>query len=525
MATPAPGLLRAATAAALSGFLTAISLPPFDLGFVAWFALVPWFIALRGATPWRGLLLGLVAGVAFATRSALWVGDSLEQGFDLDALAANVFTACLLGYGVAGFAVFGALAARLANGRIPRFVAWPAAWIAIEWVRSTWGGGVPWLLFGHSQHAALPVLQWAELVGVLGLGGLLVAVNTCWAEALADWWSDESEAGSRAVRAAGCGMALVLAVNVIGGFWLVHTEGRDSRDGAIEIALVHAAIPQAERWQEAGRERRLERQLALTRLAVADGADLVVWSETAIDVFHSDAAALALSLSPALAGAAPGSALLVGVPLHDARNGGDIYKNSALLVTREGDVAGRYDKIALLPIMERDAPLLNALPFADQVLGPLGRGDAYTAGADASPLRLSFEPEVALGVLICFESNLSSAARERVDRGANLLVNLSNDAFLAPAGAAQHFAQAVFRSVETRTPLVRVANRGINAAVTASGRVYGELDASEGGVSLVSVLPRSGPPAESRSRDALPWVAFGIVLVAFWLRARDPGAW
>ena len=68
-----------------------------------------------------------------------------------------------------------------------------------------------------------------------------------------------------------------------------------------------------------------------------------------------------------------------------------------------------------------------------------------------------------IGVLICYEGILPVAARMYKNNGADLLVNITNDAWFGTTSAPfQHFSMAIFRAVETRLYLVRAANTGIS---------------------------------------------------------------
>jgi len=74
--------------------------------------------------------------------------------------------------------------------------------------------------------------------------------------------------------------------------------------------------------------------------------------------------------------------------------------------------------------------------------------------------------------LICFEAIFPALAREQVKKGAQVLVNLTNDAWFGPTSAPyQHLAMAVFRAVENRRPFIRAANTGFSAFITATGEI------------------------------------------------------
>jgi apolipoprotein N-acyltransferase len=81
------------------------------------------------------------------------------------------------------------------------------------------------------------------------------------------------------------------------------------------------------------------------------------------------------------------------------------------------------------------------------------------------------------GVMICFESHFGQLSREYVRRGADVLIEMTNDGYLGPTPVLrQHLANAVFRAVETNRPVLRVTNVGITAYINERGEV---LDATQ----------------------------------------------
>jgi apolipoprotein N-acyltransferase len=80
--------------------------------------------------------------------------------------------------------------------------------------------------------------------------------------------------------------------------------------------------------------------------------------------------------------------------------------------------------------------------------------------------------ELRSAALICFEDTLGDLTRRFVVRGAQLIVNITNDGwFLHTAGAEQHLNNAIFRAIENRRPLVRCANTGITCSIDRAGRI------------------------------------------------------
>jgi apolipoprotein N-acyltransferase len=138
--------------------------------------------------------------------------------------------------------------------------------------------------------------------------------------------------------------------------------------------------------------------------------------------------------------------------------------NSAVLVDRDGRVAGIYDKQFLLMFGEY-IPFGDRFPVLYDWIPEAGR---FTPGGDPEPLSWDGHR---LGVLVCYEDILPEYTRKAASRGVDVLLNLTNDAWFGKtAEPAQHFALATLRAVEHRRWLVRSTATGISGAVDPVGR-------------------------------------------------------
>ena len=136
-----------------------------------------------------------------------------------------------------------------------------------------------------------------------------------------------------------------------------------------------------------------------------------------------------------------------------------------MLLKPEGRVAGTYHKSHLVPFGEY-VPLQEYLPFLAPLVEAAGN---FTAGTIERPLE---HGKARLGILICFESVFADLTREWLAAGANLLINLTNDAWYGRSSAPHHsLAMAVLRAVEARRSLVRSANTGISAFIEPTGEI------------------------------------------------------
>jgi apolipoprotein N-acyltransferase len=192
-----------------------------------------------------------------------------------------------------------------------------------------------------------------------------------------------------------------------------------------------------------------------------------------------------------------GRVLLAGAPRGAGGAGVAALHNSAYLVTAAG-VQAAYDKRVLLPFVERM---------------PLRPGDGpYLAGTDATIFAAT---GTRFGVLICYEAIYPELARELGARGAQLLINISNDSwFEAGAGPQQHYASMRLRAVETRLSVVRVTNSGISSVIDARGREIVRLPARRAAVRSVGVPLGPGGSFYARHGDLFAWACIVVSAAA-----------
>ncbi|MBM4370411.1 MAG: apolipoprotein N-acyltransferase [Deltaproteobacteria bacterium] len=160
--------------------------------------------------------------------------------------------------------------------------------------------------------------------------------------------------------------------------------------------------------------------------------------------------------------------------------------NSAVLVDRDGRVAGIYDKQLLLMFGEY-LPFGGLFPRLYDWIPEAGR---FTPGSDPSPLLWEGRR---LGVLVCYEDILPEFTRRTASRGVDVLLNLTNDAWFGKTvEPAQHFALATLRAVEHRRWLVRSTSTGISGAVDPVGREVVRTDPSGAETFVVDVTLGGG---------------------------------
>lgn len=428
-----------------SGALLALSFPPVPFSPAPFLVLLPLAFALEGLPDRRGATVRAAGWGALAFGAGwgvllLWTGAALSHRPWLGALAYLALVTC--------FAVVGALvtaAAHRMRARVgmPSALALPLAWVAGDWVRGHLGPwAFPWLPLPVALTAHPGLLALTPWVGTTGVTLWMLLPQGAWAGLLA----------SRASRARWVAAAVASAV----WFAAVLLPGRHplpAQGTTLSLAILQLDLPA----HAPVRERADSALARASRWEPTERYDLVLLPEGSlpVDVARSPTVVAPLQELARRAGAP----VLVG-GLGRAADGADARPtNSVFRIDADGLSAWRYDKRRLVPIIERAS-----------FLQP-GRG--YAAGREPG---LTEVGGVRVGVLICYESIFPELTRALAREGADLIVNLTNDAWYREPGPGalgleQHPAHLVLRALETGRPVVRVANTGPSFAADANGRV------------------------------------------------------
>lgn len=453
--------------AGLSGFLMFAAFPPLNEGSLGFIALVPFVWALR-MVPGAKCRLSYAAGLVFWVPSLWFLSPVTIPGAVL--LAAY----CALYWLPVGW-VWGRflqkwqpekpmLALRLVLGG----AGW---WCVMEWVRGWMLTGFPWNNLGVTQWENYSLIQIASLGGTGMVSFVLAALNLGIALSVAGLIENRGLRGPRRMHPE---LYLPILLLVISFSWgsrelrrLAHEPTRGFRVGVIQ--------PLAEnKWSPELAMRNFRVLWELSDAALSLKPDLLLWPETAVpeELRYSETASeLVKSLVKS------GTPLLLGsLDFETTSNETEverIYYNSSFLVGTDGTLQSEYRKRHLVMFGEY-MPFARYFPFL-RSLTPMP--EDVTAGTDSGVLRFSGDEDVEMGMLICFEDLMPGLSRELAMEGAELFVNQTNDAWFDPLwGSRGHMANAVFRSIEQRRPMVRGTNSGVSAWIDTRGVVRERIE-------------------------------------------------
>ncbi len=439
--------------AGIGGILTNAAFPYLSWWWAAIVGLALLLLALHGARPPRGFLIGLIWGFAFFAPLLSWSLVSVT-GHWLPWFALSLSQAAFI-------AVFGMIYAfivrrKIGAGREP--IAGAFLWVAIEQLRMVVPfGGFPWGALPHSQVSG-PLLHLAPWGGTVVVG-LVVAFA---AAALAG-------VAINTARPVASIVTVAVAAAIVAGASLVPLPSSSPETGTLDVALVQASVPErGAAWQSQGAEITSEYRALTEAWAVDGSADMVLWPESAADLDPRSHPGVEADVVAAQA--------TVGVPIlfGTQRFPGDGTRLNEYLVWTEAGEAGSYAK-------QHPVPFGEYMPFRDffRRLSPAVDRISTDMAAGTEPGVLdvyvvSLGRAVRVGVGICFEVAYDALIRENVDLGAEFLVIPTNNAsFGYTQEAFQQRDMTRFRAVEYGRAAIQVATTGVSAVYSPSGEWLG----------------------------------------------------
>jgi len=386
-------------------------------------------------------------------------------------------------------------------------------WVALEIILARLFSGFPWDLLGVSQYEILPLAQLAAITGVYGISFLIVWVSI--------------GLGIAAVRFAAQPLARsawlaelalpFLATTVVLAYGVRElSQPQPPRRASLVLALVQPSIPQTLIWDESQNDFRFRQLIELSEKALAEKPDLLVWPEAAVPNllrWHRPTYDAVMELVRK-----HHCWMILGAddlePRRNSTNPNDVdFYNSSFLIDPDGEIIAAYRKRQLV-IFGEYTPFSKWLPFLKTLL-PAGEGFRAGQKPVQFPLR---DWNAVTSVLICFEDVFPHVSRNAVEPGrTDFLINLTNNGWFGETAAQwQHAANAVFRAIENRVPLVRCTNNGLTCWIDARGVMHdvyfeGSRNIYQAGFKLVRIpLLREKQP-ETFYHAHGDWFAWGCV--------------
>ncbi len=463
----------------VSVLLYALSFPKFNLWWLSFVSLVPFFGALdRADSPSKNLFYGVLWSVGHSFGMAYWVFLTTLNHYEVPfAKSVLFFTLCVVIPVILIYTGFAVLYRFLHQDRLFFYaLVVPSLWVLLEYSKAVVPFLIPW---GGLEYALVPFsdfIQIADLTGGYGIMFIVVAVNSLFlftVNHLQMSQPPEIEDGKqpthRLQKSCTSWIPLTLIVLLIGIPVVYGTHQLKIFNGSIQkaeeakhsvhVTLVQGNFSTTERWSGMGFYRRVMSYLEMSKETVQVGERVIVWPETTLNSSSKVNDALFVELMRDIG---PDSLLISG-GLKTGGNNNEVF-NSAYFISGSGRLL-RYDKHILLPYAET-SPLIDLL-------------DKYYSApsefmAGQTPLCIH-SPGGPVGVSICFEILYPGFIRQSVKDGAQYLVNISNDSWFGDSPMPYiHLNAARLRAIENRRFLLRTSNSGFSAVISPTGQVVAQ---------------------------------------------------
>ncbi len=384
-----------------------------------------------------------------------------------------------------------------------------AAWVGIEWLRGWLFTGFGWNGLGVAFHDTPVLAQAADLVGVTGLSFMPVFMSAVLIQT-GRRLAKEANAGRLKPRLDFSVAVLLLALQFCYGIWRA-SDVASWETQRLRVLLVQENIPQTLKWDEQAAFRIIEGYREGTELGMqaleksnkksveaAEGEvelkhpDFVIWPESSLPrpllfvdgeaghYFYGEVQHLIdneirpLGHFTLIAGMNEFEAEHEGEMLKWKENGGQY---NSIVAVKPGkplaQSAVTYRKMHLVVFGEA-IPFREELPFlADLFKFSAGEdfGGNFSQGKSTDPLVLpTGEGDMQVIPCVCYEDTVGRLTRKFVRAKPQVIINVTNDGwFKESEAAAQHMANARFRAIELRRPMIRSANTGVSGIVSATG--------------------------------------------------------
>ena len=487
---------RRSLMALVGGLLVAAALPPWGIWPLAFVGIATFETAL-GDDPTRRerLTRGWLFGAGWMFPGMAWMWFLTAPGYLVAA---------------AMFAGFHAVAAWLAPRGRWRVVGRPAAHTLAEALRFCFPfGGVPLASLAIGQAGG-------PFIGVVRVGGALLL--TWFTFQIGFALAGPSPFVPQLARVRGAnpkgewlGVAVFLVALVV---WiaspLADTSG-DSKALSLRVAAVQGGGPQGTHAIHTDARKVFDRHIAATKAIAAGSVDLVVWPENVIDVPSfvgseelTEVAAQAKRI---------GAPFAVGVTEDTAD--GSRFINAQVVVTPEGEVVSRYEKVRRVPFGEY-MPLRGLLHALGAPTDLVPR-DAVSGTGPAVLTAATPRGTVKFGVVISWEVFFGGRANDGIAHGGLFIINPTNgSSYTWTILQSQQIASSRLRAVEQHRWVVQASPTGFSAFVSPGGDVYDRTSVSEAKVITREITMNGGRTWYSRTGN-LPWVALmALVLLGSW---------
>lgn len=449
----------------------------------------------------RAFFIGESYGMGLWCVGAFWLYTSIHD-YGATPVWLSLLAIAAMGLGMGLFHGVLALVFNRFMGKQP--LAFAALWVVQEWLKTWLFTGFPWLFVGYAFTEQYWLSSLAPIAGVFAVSFIAVLLAASLVEA--------------ARRRAGYLIASAGLVGVSTLLWLINPQWTTPKNSQnLSVSLIQGNIPQDLKWLTEYQVETLRIYADLTRSEW--GRDLVIWPESSIPMFQTDA--LPFISSMVKQAKSSGTTWVTGIPYKDdaafnpATDKYPPFYNSVIALGSEGE--GLYKKQRLVPFGEY-IPFEGALDLFPNLAGSQEIMSYSRGSAEQAPLSVRGHK---LGAAVCYEVAYPDTTRRNAI-GTDFLLTISNDAwFGTSAGPLQHLQMVQMRALETGRWFMRATNTGVTAIINHKGKIVERAPQFERLVLRGEVEAREGSTPFMRFGSTPILIVSALLLLLSYLGSRD----
>ena len=469
----------------LTGLFLGVSFPPISVSVFLFVALIPYLFVIQNR---NGLAeinrITYLTMFVFGLITIYWVGSWTKEAdpfLMISGIALLFFNPIL--FLIPSTLYY--LAAKNFGKKISIYL-FPIFWVFYEYIYSVTDLKFPWLTLGNGLVSLNTFIQISDTIGVYGLSLVVLYINVLLYLTIVDYFE------LRKVRIVKLVLTLTLVVFPLIYGSIKKSEYKPSLE-KIRFGIIQPNLNPWNKWQEGNLNNLLDIYFDLSDKAIDQGAKILVWPETALPVYLTMGSYenelqriknylrirnvfLLTGMPDATIFYDKINAPAEAKPLQDTTSVYTSY-NSIFLMNPYNNVIQKYGKQKLVPFGEK-VPFVEYIPFLGDVIKWNVGISSWNTGKDTTVFKLKFsniKDSVRIGGVICIESIYSDYVAQFADKGAEILVIVTNDSWYGnSSGPYQHKEYAELRAVENRKFVVRSANGGISCVIDPSGKTLAQ---------------------------------------------------
>jgi len=467
----------------LSGAILSLSF--YDrLGFLAWFCLVPYLLAIYHSSIKQTILFSWVLGLLYFAGVTYWF---VEYSFVFWLPIVGCLTIFTLLFGIVLYFIYSKI-----EWPVLRIFLISAVWLSIEFLRCRTFLAFPWGMLGYSQHNFLPLMQMAKITGIYGVSLILILFNSILAETII-YFLKSRKVNLKYLLSAVCLVVIIVISGLINmnlyrkNFEFLKSSKAENKEyvssgdsdskatdnfadkkdySKINIAIVQPNISFDDKYEK-------DSGVIIpdpygSKNYFKEGTKLVIFPESVIwgPIERVSNATFKEWASKTIR--EENLYLMMGQILWDEQEN---YYNAVLLYSPDLEIIGRYNKIHPLPCGEY-MPYPNILGFLSFL---------HVAKLDITPCRqfsmIYYTEKGNLGTNICFESTLPLISRAFRNRGADAVFVFTDDAAFKDSVASwHHLIFSKVRAIENNCYVVHSSSMGISGVISPIGEIVSKTE-------------------------------------------------